>query len=627
MKSNWGSRITELLTHRYWPLIVAGVAALLTLSSLAAGLAADDYFIRMVLLQPDCVPVKLPGRLDTFSFVKSPEFTAQAMESGSFPWWSDREVTGRFWRPLASITHFIDFHAWPDHVWLMHLHSVFWYAGCVFVVALVFRRLMGATVAAGLAALLFAVEENHGIPVGWLANRSIVLACFFGLGALLLHHAWRKEGSRAKGVAAVGVFAAALLSAEAGIAAMAYITAYALALDRGPWRGRLLSLLPYIVTIVAWRVIWISLGYGVFRMALYTDPLGEPWEFIRGLFVRGPQIITAQLAAPPAEIQAIAARRYPWTWLFSAIVAAVIAVLAWPMVKTDRVARFFALGTVFAVVPACTTIPQSRCLAFVEVGAFGLLALWLISKPQSAVCPRTVKVLAALAVLLHLIIAPAALGVCSFLPVRHFARMQWSLALPDTESLNGRCVIVVNHPMPVLLYDLSEKAMHGRPMPAQTRVLCHAFTPITLERISPTELRLHAPRGIPGPFCRWVFRHSPRLVPGAEVAIDGLTARIAGVDPDQMPIEAVFTFDRDLDDASFQWLWWTPHGFRPFNVPEIGEGVHIPFEPPLPKWMRPKPHAGRLSSPSPPHIPEKTLERYDLCRYAAGPENGIPTSR
>jgi len=48
---------------------------------------------------------------------------------------------------------------------VMHAHSLMWFGLLVVAVTLLYRRLMGLTLAAGLAALLYAVDDAHGMPV------------------------------------------------------------------------------------------------------------------------------------------------------------------------------------------------------------------------------------------------------------------------------------------------------------------------------------------------------------------------------------------------------------------------------------------------------------------------------
>lgn len=576
-----------LLTHRHWPLSVAGVAMVLTLPSLWAGLLVDDCFIRVVVRQPENFPVKLPHPLDTYSLLgNDPEMISQSIAFGTLPWWYNPEVKGRFWRPLTSMTQYVDHRVWPDQVWLMHLQSVLWYGAVVLAAALTFRRFMGGTFAAGLAALLFAVEEAHGTPVGFLANRNSVIACLFGLLALLLHHRWRTEGSRAKGAAAVVMFAAALLSAEAGIGAMAYIAAYALVMESGPIRRRLLSLAPYAAVVIAWRCVWSGLGYGVSGLPLYVDPPREPWMFIQKLFIRLPQLVTGQFAVPPAEVQVVGMAVLAWTWLFSAAVAVFFLLLFWPTIRTDRTARFFGLGALFALVPVCATIAQTRSLMFVGIGAFGLLAIWLTNRPRRSAWPRAMKAVSVSLIMLHLIAAPVLLAVTSRYPVLPGADALALQGLPDMDGIEGCDLVILSHPMPItMIHYLGDCALSGDPMPAHTRTLTHGLTRITVTRVSQTELQVRAENGLPGLFSRLLNLVSKRLTVGAEVKTEGLTVRIVDTNPAGLPREAVFTFDRSIDDDSLKWLQWSGGSFKPFTPPVVGQSIDIPA-PRLPSVFR-----------------------------------------
>lgn len=572
-------KIKQLLTHRHWPLMVAALAVVLTLPSLGAGMFLDDLFVRLVAIQPESLPVDLPPSLDTFCFIKGDsKYISDAIDFGLFPWWVNQEVKGCFWRPLASLTHIVDHRLWPDRVWLMHLQSLAWFGALVLAAALVFRRFMGATPAAGLAALLFAVDDAHSIPVSWLANRNSLMACLFGLLALHLHHSWRKEGARAKGIAASVMFLAALFSAEAGISAMAYIAAYALVFESGPLKKRLLSLAPYAVAIIAWRSIWSALGYGVSGIPLYTDPLSAPMAFIQRLFIGLPQMITGQFALPAPEVQVLAMALWGWTWFISAAIAALFVLLFLPMMRADRTARFFGLGALFALVPACTTIAQGRNLLFVGIGAFGLLSLWLTNRPRSTAWSRSItKIFAVLLITIHLILTPLALPMLSLYPIGEAAKWQALFALPDMDEIAGRDIIIVNHPAPFnMVHYLGDRAVKGEPLPAHAWTLSQGFTHITLKRTTMRQLHLRASHGIPDHFARFVFTVSEPVKAGKEMIMQGLSVRVVKTDDRGLPIEAVYTFDHPLEDSSLRWFHWSGGAFVPFTPPAVGESVDIP---------------------------------------------------
>ena len=82
------------------------------------------------------------------------------MESGELAWWAAPNLRWRFFRPVAQLTHYAEYRAFGrgGSVW-MHLDSVLWMALLAAVVAAFYRQMFGATWIAGLAAILYAVDE------------------------------------------------------------------------------------------------------------------------------------------------------------------------------------------------------------------------------------------------------------------------------------------------------------------------------------------------------------------------------------------------------------------------------------------------------------------------------------
>jgi len=114
---------------------------------------------------------------------------------GLLPWWSDLEIKGAFWRPLSSATHWLDYLLWPEWPALMHAQSVAWYALLAAAVGVLYGGSWGDG-GRGLAAVLYVIDDAHGMPVGFLSNRNAILAALLGVLALLAHMRWRHDGWR-----------------------------------------------------------------------------------------------------------------------------------------------------------------------------------------------------------------------------------------------------------------------------------------------------------------------------------------------------------------------------------------------------------------------------------------------
>ncbi|MCA1662772.1 MAG: hypothetical protein LC659_00595, partial [Myxococcales bacterium] len=108
------------------------------------------------------------SRFDLFSFVGHRRAdTFKQMDAGVLPWWTDPEVKLAFWRPLSALTHVVDWRVWPRSPAAMHVHSLLWFALALIAVAAFYRRFFaafggGGAWAAGLAILLYAVDDAHG---------------------------------------------------------------------------------------------------------------------------------------------------------------------------------------------------------------------------------------------------------------------------------------------------------------------------------------------------------------------------------------------------------------------------------------------------------------------------------
>ena len=561
------------------------IALLLTFRAVDNGLEADDYYHRAVLSGSPRFAAQLRGPQAMFRFLTGdPEHTQRWMDVGFLPWWTDPHIKAEFFQLIPTQTHILDYWLWPDRPDLMHAHSLAWYALLVFLAARFYRRILGATWMAGVAALLFAIEDAHAAPVGWICNRNDLIAASFGIGCLIAHDAWRREGRGWAGWLAAGLWALSLCSKEAGIATCAYLFAYALWLDSSTLWRRSLTLAPYGAVLILWRFVRDSLGYGADHMGYYVDPLTDPEQFAFALVGRYPILLFGQWAML-SDVSLIFRKLLgsPLWWIAVSYVS-LLGLLLWPVIRRDRIARFFTTGMLLAVIPSCATFPMDRLLTFVGLGAFGLLVqFWHMAfaattpRPRFALWRLVAVPVAVLLVVLHGFLAPLVLSLRAAAPLAPRAVIDsFYIRVRFDRTIEQQDLVVVNPPFPMFVgYCLLNYEHDGQPSPRAVRALAPGLWPIIVKRTDEQTLELTTETGYLTLADR-IFRselHPLRV--GEQVHVARMTATIVVLTDDGRPRTVAFRFASPLEDSSLRWLCFQTGEYVPWSPPPVGEEVEL----------------------------------------------------
>ena len=486
---------------RYLPAVAGILAVVLALPALSVGWMLDDYYHRAVLLEVPRFRELLGPPAEMFRFFRGdPVRMGRLMDLGLFPWWTDPTIKAEFLQALTVLTHRLDYLLWPDSPVLMHAQNLFWLGAAVAAAAAFYQRIMGPTWVAAMAALLFAVDDARGTPVGFLANRNVLIAATFGFSALSFHDRFRRDGSRSAALLAPLLLLAALFTKEEGLGTCAYLAAYGLFVDRaGWWRGSL-ALLPYVAVVLAWRAVRSSWGYGVWNMGIYIDPLTDPGRFVEAVAQRAPFLLLGQWTPIPAEF-AVLLRPFfvNVLWWIAAVFLGLLLFIMAPLLRRDELARFWAAGMLFAVIPPCATLPMDRLLTFVGLGAFGLLARYwafVFGHPSDAPSSRSWRIVALsmawFFVAVHAVIAPIALPFRAANPMgprwvenRLYVHTQLGPGVSD------QTLVIVNAPSAAHAgYLIFRRELSGQPVPRHTRVLAPAIPSVTIRRLDERTLAI-----------------------------------------------------------------------------------------------------------------------------------------
>lgn len=597
------NRLKAILTHKHLPVIAMALGMLFSLPSIWRGWGfADDVMQRDTILSSS-----LPEILTHLYTFLDPATTPARMEAGVLPWWTLKTARVMFFRPLSAFSLWLDYQLWPDSSLLSHLHSVLWYGALCLMAAILYRRLAGNTSQAGLAAILFALSVAHIGCVFSLASRNLLLTGFYGFLAILFHDRWRKEGWRVGAGFASLCLVLSLLSAESGVATVAYLAAYDLFLDEGTWKNRILSITPYILVTLAWWMTYQFSGYGAWGSDFYINPGKELLPFTLGIITRAPLVLLGQWILPDPVVYALlsfgAKTIY---WVLAVAILAFIGFLLFPTIKKDHLARFWCGGMLLAVIPVCAvSLPSGRHLVFISLGAFGLMAQFILNHLRVRESPAggrwgqaAAKILSIIFLVLHAGSYPI-IGALARPILDSYASADTDIGpLPGTETQD---VVIINAPDPgQLIYLPAVRNFRGQAMPAHLRVLAPGFSSITLTRVDeqtlivqpedgyllspaiPTENRLFFPFADPSygyQFGDGLFRGMDYPMQlGEKVELTGMQVTIISMTEDGRPQEAEIRFALPLEDEQFVWLaWdWECSLYKPFSPPVVGESSRIP---------------------------------------------------
>ena len=583
-------RIVSWLGARRAPWVIVIVGLALAAPALTAGFTADDHLHR-VLSRSETGIAGLPSRpLDLFVFADGdPAHNTLLRDAGLFPWWTDLSLKLSFFRPISSATHALDHALWPDSATAQLAHNLLWHALALLVVWLVFRRFIAARWIAVLALALYAFDDARGPVVGWIANRNALIALALAIPVLLAHDRWRRDGWTPGRWVGPLLLAVALGAGESSLAILAYVGAHALWLDRGTWRARALALAPYLVVVIAWRVVYVHLGYGVAGSGIYLDPGATPAAFAAAAGVRIPFLLLGQLGLPWSDLASL----YPVIGAVPVMLAVAFATIGAVgfacarLVWRDPVSRFFATGMLLAAVPIASTFPADRLLGFVGIGAMGLVAQLIAAAVRDRAqlgdgrLRRAACVIVAVAmVLVHVVLAPPLLVLRSRSMVA-VARVidRADAGVPSDPGVTGKTVIIAATPSDALAgYIPIMRASRGQPRPAHLYWLATSSTAVTFERVDARTLRVLPTGGLLRYELDRMMRspHDRPFAAGDRLALPGMTLTIEGVTADGRPSSVLAQFAVPLDDPSLIWLRWEGHSYVPYHLPAIGARETLP---------------------------------------------------
>jgi hypothetical protein len=561
------------------------VALVLALPTLGMGFALDDH-IHLLILEGRW-PLGSP--FDLFRFAGGDaEGMRRIVQEGPYPWWTLPELKIAFWRPLSSALAVLDHRLFGREALGYHLHSLAWYLGLVAVFGALLRRLLPGALGV-LALFLFAVDDAHLLPVGWIANRNALVSTTLALVGLWLHLEWREARRPWAPPFSLAVLAVSLTAGETALGVFAYLLAYELLGARGNGVERLRALVPAALLALAYLGVYKMLGYGAHGSAMYLDPVGEPVRYLSAALGRGPALIGGLLGVP-VDLWGLLPGSRPVLVGAGLMGLGLIGLLlrsAWPALSEEerRHCRWLFAGAALSLLPVASAMPMGRLLLVPGLGGSVLLAVVLLQAWRSRSRgwrPRGLAVAGGVLALLHLVLAPLGWPAMAMM-IRQLGSSIGELArqvageLDSTRLAEQRVVILDAKELGVAVYIPVLWALQGQELPRAWWPLSLVPEPLILTRTGPASLELELPQG--SHFFATELEQTLRgpehgLAMGARVALEGLVVRVLAADA-AGPTRLGFEFDTPLEDPSLVFLRSRESGLRRFIPPPVGTRLEL----------------------------------------------------
>lgn len=598
----WGVCSACLILFMHWPFD-------------AVPLTTDDYLISTSLQGNSILAEKGfsladPARAwtsqiaDAFHFFSASRGTTETYrEYGNLVWWSSSDGLMNPFRPMAAMTHWLDFNVLDADPLLLRVHSLVYLLLMWGAAALLYRRFLDPMIALlGAAFLVF--DFSVSMNFEWLAARNSYMAVGWGLLTVFTFSQWRSGAGILRLLCSLLLYVAALLTAEASIAILGYLGAYALTMDKKGWFKGCLAVIPYLLITLIWRVAYSGAGYGADNIGLYADPGRGLLQFLEQLVLVYPCIVASIITgfdgmiSPFSPSMQWAVRGVAWATTLLSLYCVK------DLLRDKPVIRFMLIGSALAAIPHASLLSAgSRSGTFVAIGFFFVLAVWVNGLWQRRAESMALRMLTLLIVTWHLCM-PVLLGSAKNYLSTHQAPAEQTAYSSVVMPLNTepRSLVTVNHPWSAKLFYLPfEWVNQGLALPLSVNALSPGLSRLEISRISQrsfvvrsfgemavdheVDIRTDSPKGQPWVHTAYIYQMLQGLVTSPkqhyEIGMIFLSGNmqvkiLALKNGKPTKVQVDFVGDESPDHMAWQWFDWQGEEFKSMPVPKIGDSVEIP---------------------------------------------------
>lgn len=559
--------------------------------SLDSGFQADDYHI--LAMQKGTPPFPaIQWNLTRFLLfgLTEPGMAGAFIDRGVIPWWSSPDLWIKTFRPLPSFLFSLDYHLFGDSALPYHAHSLAWGLLLLLSQGLLLRRVFPGRIGA-VALLICTLSTIPSVPVLWIVNRYSLVACAAAVLGLLAHLRWREDAWRPGRPLSILGIVFSLAGGEISFSILAFFFAYELTAAPGGRRQRSKALIPLILLIIGYGILYTTLGFGASGSGIYMDRTRPALEYFKTALVHLGVLLGRTCGGIPADLTLARTLVVPLSILGYGFFVVVLLCLrhffSSETPETKRRLAWFGLGSLLSLGPVLLALPMDRLLVGTFLGGSVLLAFLLVraldflrspARQQGRMRRLAYTLLVAHLVFWNFIVSPLIVGL-QIVGRREGSRKSLQAVLhsdlPD-EEVAGLEVVILHAPgAPGQLVTWHFQAMLAyldEPVPPSWRVLTIARCDHRLQRTGLRSLELSCLDGrMLATLPERLFRSpSQPLRTGDIVEAGVMTAEILET-KDAYPTRVLFRFDRSLDSGDFLFLEWREGALRKTSVPGPGE--------------------------------------------------------
>ncbi|MCC6274715.1 MAG: hypothetical protein IT569_02555 [Leptospiraceae bacterium] len=570
------------------------------LPSLNIGFHSDDFFFLSML--EDVQPFKR-APWDLFNFASGDRAENQIQKNrGTIFWWSHPDVKLRFFRPLASLTYWIDFHVFRYDAFYWHIHSLIWWIFLILALYLLLREIFPLDIAL-LSLLLIALDDSSIMHTYWIAQRYATITTLFAVFSLLFYIQFRKTKSKQKALLSGISLLVSLLSGEYGLMIIAFMVFYDLFIQEGKLSEKFKFSYIYFLPALIYISTHIYMGYGVGNSDLYLSPKEDFLELIqqfplRVLYLLGALFFSTFTFEP--KIQAY----FPFinslndiTFYFGLFSLALI-VLFLPVfisiikkieLPSKKYILWMLLSGLSGLLVISPSFPHIRHLLIPGIGFSVLMAYMLINSKVLIIENKLRIIPITIFLVLHCIYTPYWLvsgtsGDSKILAILNLKSAYIGDKAHETE--NSKMIMVVapiEQTVPLHL-PMMRHVYQSIALPESFWVLSTASRGHKLTRIDEFSFDLIYDDSVGGEefystdFERLFRSRKFSFRIGEIVQLDGMKAEIMELGKKSYPIRVRFKFDLPLENPKLRFGMNTKLGPRGLILPPVGETVILPSE-------------------------------------------------